>query len=200
MRGADFAAKFNEMSAAIAAEQVKALSRPQNADAYKVELPKEFAPPQGVEFKLDEANPLFAQAKAVALKYGLPQEGFSEFLGLVAGNQVASEQQITTARNAEIAKLGTTGPARIDALSTFYKATLGDADGQRLMSRLFTADDVKMAESLVSKLTNSGASFRSGTGREPPAQPGKVTEDQWKTMSPGERLDYSRSWGQGRAA
>jgi hypothetical protein len=132
----------------------------------------------------------------MAHEAGMSQENFSRMLGLYAGAQVSTEQHINAARNAEIAKLGATGPVRIDALSTFFKAYLGETEGRQLMARMFTAADVQIAERLVSKITaQGGASFR-GSGREPPEPQGKVSDDVFAKMTAGERLDYARRFDQ----
>lgn len=187
-------AHFNEIIARDAAAQSKALSLPAAPDAYKVELPKDFTPPAGVDFKFNEADPLLSQARTLAHELGIPQEGFSKLLGLYAGTQVASQQAIKTAHDAEVAKLGPTGPARVDAVTTVFKAVLGEAEGKQLASRLFTAADVQVAEKLVAKLTGQGT-FK-GTGREPPVQPGKVSEEEYGRMTPGQRWEYARSHDQ----
>jgi hypothetical protein len=187
-------AHFNEIIARDAAEQSRKLALPQAADAYKVELPTTFVPPEGIKYEFKADDPMLAQAKSLAHKLGIPQEGFSELLGLYAGAQVATAQQVTVARNAEIAKLGAAGPARVDAVTTVFKAVLGEAEGAQLASRMFTAADVQIAEKLVAKLTQTG-SFK-GSGREPPQQQGKVSEEQWKGMSHAQRLDYNRQFDQ----
>lgn len=187
---------FNEIIARDAAAQSAKLALPQTVDAYKVELPASFQPPQGVEFKIDDANPLWAQAKVWAHKFGISQEAFAEGIGLIAGDRIATAQQVNDAKTAEIAKLGATGPARVDAVTTVFKATLGDADGALLASRMFTARDVEVAEKLVAKLTSQGAATFRGNGREPPTQPGRVSEAEYAAMTPAQKWDYSRSFDQ----
>ena len=206
VKGKEFGEHYNAMAARIAAEDSRKLTLPQTADAYKVELPADFKPPEGVKFAFQADDPLLSQARTVAHELGIPQEGFSKLLGLYAGAQVATQQQITVARNAEIAKLGTTGPARIDALTTFFKAYVGESEGNQLMARMFTAGDVQIAEKMVAKITaQGGAGFRQ-TGREPPQPQGRVTDEEFKRMSAAERLDYTRKFDQrqfqnnGRAA
>jgi hypothetical protein len=185
------ATHLNEIIARDAAEAIRKQTLPQSPDAYKIELPKDFTPPQGVEFKFNDGDPLLAQARTMAQKHGISQEGFSELLGLYAGSQIASQQAIANARNAEIAKLGATGPTRIDTLTTFFKAHLGEAEGAQIMSRVFTASDVQVMEKLVSKMTNQGGSSFTGRGREAP-EPGKLNAEQIAKLSPAERLDYTR--------
>lgn len=191
---AALSAHYNQIIARDAAAQSQALSRPQTPDAYKIELPADFTPPAGVEFKFNDADPLLAQARTVAHENGLSQEGFSKLLGLYAGTQVSSAQAVKTAHDAEIAKLGPAGPARVTAVTTVFEAVLGSAEGKQLASRLFTAADVQIAEKLVAKLTGQGTFKQSG--REPPAAPGKVSQEDYNRMTPGQRWDYARSHDQ----
>ena len=194
MDEAAFAAHYAEIATRVAAEDSRRLTLPAKPEDYKVELPKDFTPPVGVEFKFNEADPLLAQARTVAHELGIPQEGFQKLLGLYAGAQVASEAQITAARQAEIAKLGPTGPSRVDAVTRWAEGVLGKAEGQQLASRMFTASDVQIFERLISKSTGSGT-FKS-TGREPPQAPGRLTADEVAKMSLPDQLAYARRFDQ----
>jgi hypothetical protein len=192
-------AQIRELLANKAAEDSKRLSRPQSPDAYKAELPADFKPPEGLNYQFNADDPLLAQAKAIAHAEGLSQEGFSRLLAVYAGSQVASQQQVAMARNAEIAKLGTTGPARIDALDAFFKASLGAADGAERMARIFTARDISIAEKEMAKMqgASSGANF-SQRGREAPPVPGRKSDEEVARMSPAQRLDYARGFDQSK--
>jgi hypothetical protein len=191
-----FRARYDELAAFKASQDVHRSTLPASANDYKAELPADFKIPDGVTFQFNPADPLLAQAQSVAHEAGLSQNQFSKLLAIYAGGQVSSAQQIQTARNAEVQKLGATGPSRIDALTTFFRAYLGEADGNETMARAFTAADVQRLEKLVSKITSQGgASFR-GNGREPPQQPGRLSDEQIKRLTPAERLDYSRQWDQ----
>lgn len=190
-----FAGFINEHVAFKAAEDSRKLTLPANPDAYKIELPTDFKPPEGIKFEFKPDDPLLSQAKTMAHEMGIGQENFSKLLSLYAGAQVATQAQITAARNAEVAKLGTAGPARIDALTTFFTAQLGETEGKQLMSRAFTASDVQVLEKLVTRMTSSGGSVR-GTGREPPEQAGRVSNEQFAKMSAADRLDYARKFNQ----
>jgi hypothetical protein len=198
-KAGDGGAEINELRAFKAAQESKALSRPQSADAYKAELPADFKPPEGINYQFNADDPLLAQAKAIAHAEGLSQEGFSRLLAVYAGSQVANQQQVTMARNAEIAKLGTTGPARIDALDAFFKATLGAADGAERMARIFTARDIAIAEKEMVKMqgASSGSNFRQG-GREPPPAPGRLSDEEHGRLTPAQKLDYARSFDQSK--
>ena len=164
---ADYAAErkqFNELATWKAAEDVRKGALPQTPDAYKMELPADFKPPAGVEFKLDTANPALGQLKSVAHKYGLTQAAVNELIGVYAGNEVGTQARIDAGRAAEVAKLGATGPARIDNVVRFLDSSgLG-----ALKSSLITAAQVEAWESHITKLTNQGGASFSQSHRVPP--------------------------------
>lgn len=190
---------YNEVVAFKAAEESKRLSRPQAPDAYKAELPADFKVPDGLAKPTFDANdPLLAQARAVAHAEGLSQEGFSKLLAIYAGSRVGEAQVITNARNAEIAKLGATGTARVDAIGTFLNATLGEAAGKQMVSRILTASDVEHWERLVAKFTSQGGATYRANGREAPEAPGRKSPEEIAKMTPAERLDYSRGFDQSK--
>ena len=188
------------MAARVAADDVRRLALPQNPDDYKIALPADFKPPEGIEFKFNEADPNLAQARAVMHDIDSGkisgQEAFSKLLGLYAGAQVASTAAINAARTAEVGKLGANGTARVTAVTTFFKSFLGEAEGAQLASRMFTARDIEIAEKLVQKVASQGgAPFRSN-GREPPQPAGRVSNEEFAKMSPAARIDYARRFDQ----
>lgn len=193
-----FATWINEHVAFKAAEDVKRLTLPTTPDAYKIELPADFKPPEGIKFEFKADDPLLAQARTMAHGMGISQENFSKLLGLYAGAQVATQQQITNARNAEIAKLGTTGPARIDALTTFFKAKLGDAAGAQRMARVLTASDVEIAEKEVALFSSQGGGSFRQTGRD--LETGKVDDATYDKMSYTEKKEYAERHSRNGAA
>lgn len=208
VKGKEFGEHFAALQARVAADDVRRNSLPANPDAYKVELPKDFQPPQGVEFKFNDGDPLLAQARTVMHEIDTGklsgQEAFTKLLGLYAGAQVATQTQITAARNAEMAKLGPAGTALVTATNTWL-----DAMGvPGLKGRMFTAQDVNDFAKLVGKFTNQGGASFTSRGREPPEPAGKVSDEAFKKMGPAERLDYARKFpqdqfqknGTGRAA
>jgi hypothetical protein len=181
---------INEHLAFKAAEDSKRLTLPADPNAYKAELPTDFVVPQGVEYKFNDADPLLAQAKILAHQLGIPQEGFSKLLGLYAGAQVSNQQVIDAARSAEVVKLGPTGPARVDAADTFFKAHLGEADGKQLMSRMVTASDFTIVEKLMARFASQGGGSFSTARRE--ADTGaKLTPEQYDKLSYSERKEYA---------
>jgi hypothetical protein len=194
-----FRAAYDELAAFKAGQDVRRSTLPAKPEDYKTEFSPDFKIPDGIKYEFNANDPLLAQARSVMhdIDQGKisGQQAFTKLLELYAGGQVSSQQQITTARNAEIQKLGATGPSRIDALTTFFRAYLGTDAGNRRMARIFTAQDVQDAEMEVSKITSGGVSFR-GNGREPPQREGVVSNEQYSRMNARERLDYNRQFDQ----
>lgn len=202
IKGTDFRTKFDELSAFKAADDVRRNALPAKPEDYKIELPKDFQAPQGVKYEFNSNDPLLAQARGVFhdIQQGKlsGQEAFSKLLGLYAGAQMSDQARITEARNAEIGKLGANGPARIDAVSTFFRSFLGDSEGAQLVNRMFTASDIQIAEKLVQKITSQGGNSFTGSGREPPDKQGRLSDEQVAKLSPAARLDYARQFDQSR--
>jgi hypothetical protein len=199
-----FGSWINEHVAFKAADDSRKLSLPQNADAYKVELPADFKPPEGIDFKFKSDDPLLSQARTMAHKMGISQESFSSLLGLYAGGQVATQQQIQAARTAEVAKLGTTGPARVAAVTTWAKAILGDAGGAQFAARMFTAGDVENVEKLITRFGSQGSGAFRTTGREADVAgrlpDGEAGEKQWSSMTYSQRKEYAEKFPQSNGA
>jgi hypothetical protein len=80
----------DELKAFKATEDSKRLTLPQKPDDYKIELPADFKPPEGVTFEFKADDPLMAQARTFAHQAGISQEGFSKLLSLHAASQVES--------------------------------------------------------------------------------------------------------------
>ncbi|WP_074830579.1 hypothetical protein [Bradyrhizobium lablabi] len=161
----------DELKTFKAAEDVRRGSLPQKADDYKLELPSDFKPPAGVDYKLDAANPALGQLKAVAHKHGLTQDAVTEILGLYAGNEVGTQAAIASARNAEIAKLGPTAPARVDAVTNWLAGIDSSADkgdAKALAGMLVTARHVEAFERIINKLTSQGTASFSQSHRVAP--------------------------------
>ena len=193
-------ASYDELAAFKAGLDVKRSTLPPSPNDYKAEFPADFKPPDGVKYEFKTDDPYLHQARVLFhdIDQGKVsgQEAFSKALALFAGNQVASAQERITRRNEEIAKLGPNGPARIDALVTFYRAYLGTEAGNRRVSHLWTAEDVQDAEVEVGKIMSQGGAQFRGNGRVPPEQAGRVSNEQYARMNAAERLDYNRQFKQ----
>jgi hypothetical protein len=129
---AKYADWVNQNAAAVAAERSRKLTLPQKPDDYKAEFTTAFKPPEGLgdpskplHGVMDPADPLIAQYRALAHKRGLDQETFSEGLDMIAALRVNEQTQIKAAYTAEMAKLGTAAPDRIDAVVQWVNAIAG---------------------------------------------------------------------------
>jgi hypothetical protein len=192
----DFGKHFNEVATRDAANEVKRLSLPQKPEEYKLELPKDFKLPQGVEFKLDTAKPEFSKFQQVAHKHGLAPDAVTDMLGVYAETLVGSQASIQQAYQAEINKLGANGPARVTAIDTFFTGLIGAQKAGELKKMMVTAGITEALESVVAKFSTQGAASFTQLHRETPEPQGRVSEEQWKTMSPAARLDYNRRFPQ----
>lgn len=192
-----FAEHLNAQTARIAADESRKLSLPATPEAYKTELPADFKAPAGIEFKFNDADPALAEARKLAHELGIPQDGFSKLLGVYAAAQVNTEAEIQTAKAAEVGKLGPTGPARVGAITTFLKATLGDADGAQVASRMFTASDVQIMEKLVAKFASQGTASFSQQHRDHSV--GKVDQATYDGMSYSQKKEYAAKHSNGQA-
>jgi hypothetical protein len=195
-----FRADYDRLVAFETGDKVRRSTLPPSPNDYKAELPADFKVPDGMKYEFKPDDPLLYQARQLFhdIDQGKisGQDAFSKALGLFAAGQVSSAQQIQNGQNAEIAKLGANGPTRVAALRTFWRAYLGEAAGERRFARVWTAQDVIDAEMEVSKITSQGAALFRGSGREPPQQAGRVSDEQFARMNDRDRLDYTRQFKQ----
>lgn len=192
----DFGKHFSEVMTRDAAEQSRRLALPQKPEDVKVELPKDFQVPQGIEFTLDASKPEFSKLQAAAVKHGLSQEAVSDLVGVYAETLVGSETTLNAAKQAEIAKLGANGPARVTTLETFFTGLVGVDKAKAISGMMVTSTIVQALETAAAKFASQGAASFSQQHREPNDRGGKVSEEQFAKMSPADRLDYTRKFDQ----
>lgn len=192
----EFGKHFNEVATRDAAEQVRRLSLPQKPEEYKLELPKDFKLPVGVEFKFDPAKPEYSKFQQIAVKHGLTQDAVTDLLGTYAETMVGTQQSTEAWKAAEVQKLGANGPARVTAVETFLNGVIGSDKSKQLMSVMVSAGAVEAFESLVGKFSTQGTASFTQAFREPREANGRVSNEQFAKMSGAERLDYTRRFDQ----
>lgn len=193
----EFSDHLNGLTTRVAAEDSRKLSLPATPGDYKVEIPQDFKPPAGIEFKFDDADPVLAEARNVAHALGISQEGFSKLLGLYASAQVNSASQVQAAQSAEIAKLGPTGPARVTAIETFFGGILGNPDeGKRIAARMFTADDVTRMEKVVARFASQGGALFSQQHRD--HAPPRMDSAAYEKLTYSEKKEYAAKFSNGQ--
>lgn len=176
----------SELVARDAVEASRKLTLPQKLEDYKLELPKDFKAPEGMTAPaFDDANPLTARFRETALKHGLTQDAASDLLAIYAAGQIDDQATQKKAFDGEVAKLGVTGPQRIDAIKTWLKATGAEA----LADTLWTAGIVQSYEGLMQKFTG-GSSF---SQQHRDAADNKPSEDEYSSWSYGEKREYATS-------
>lgn len=181
----------NGNAAAVAAEQSRKLTIP-TPDKYEPKLPADFTPPAGLEFKIDAADPLIANYRNLAHEFGLDQTQFSKGLGLIAAMRVGEQQQIKAAYDAEVAKLGAAGTARVDAVMQWINA-VGGPDAKPLADMMKIAPlaaTVQAFENMMKKFQTQGAA--PGNAAHAVAAPERPSAEAWAKMSFSERMDFAR--------
>src|ERR1700687_3311053 len=176
--------------------ELRKASLPASAADYKAELPENFEMPAGVEFKINETDPLLIDARNWAHSKGMDQLAFSELVGLYASSKAKEAAQLNAAHAAEVAKMGFSGVQRVTALEVWLRGVVGDKLAGPMRSMMVTAYIVKGLETLQSKFSSQGAASFSQAHREPRDPAGRATDAEHAAMTPAQRLDYARSFDQ----
>jgi hypothetical protein len=120
--------------------------------------------PQGLEFKLNENDPIVAQYRNFALESGLDQTQFTKGVDLIAALRLSEAQKFAEAQKAEVTKLGAAAHARVDAVKGWLGAMAGDkaADLVRVLETWPIAATVEALENMMQKYGTHGAANFSG--------------------------------------
>jgi hypothetical protein len=152
-----------------ALEKSKALTRPQTPADYKFSLSPEFKAPQGVEFKLNENDPLVGKYRDFAHRHGFDQNQFSEGLDLIGAMRLEEHQQFAHAKTAELNKLGPNSHARVSAVVQWMASLAGDKAraAVRVLEQAPVATTIEALETIMHKYGTQGAAPFNGGGRDP---------------------------------
>jgi hypothetical protein len=143
------------------------------------------------------SGPLIGMAKEFAHKHGIDQDGFSKMMGLFASYQLNEERRFKEAQAAEVQKLGSNAPGRIDAIATFLESQVGSELAGALRRSMFTAQQVTAYERLMRNFVSQGVGGRPAGGRDGAgSQPERATEEQISRMSYSERQAYAAKFDQ----
>jgi hypothetical protein len=180
-------------------EESRKATMPAEPSGYTLDLPEDFPMPDDVRFewKADDPvlGPMIARAKEFAFANGLDQSGFSKMMGLYAATQLHEAKAISDWQAREVQTLGAAGSVRVDAVKQFLRGHLGEAPAKSLIDGMHTAAQISAYESLMKKFTSQGAASFSQIGRDNTPK-GRVSDEEYAAMSPGQRLDYARSFDQ----
>lgn len=127
---------------------------------YRAELPADFKPPAGVEFKFDASDPSLVAARMWAHSKGLSQDDFSQLLSLHASHVAGQEAVLAERARAEIQKAGPNAPQRVDAVGKWLDSFMGTKDAAPIRATICTDSHLRFMEAVMTKLTSQGsASF-----------------------------------------
>lgn len=160
-------------TAAKAAERMAGV--PDKAEGYELKLPEGVKLPDGIE--LNAKDPRLIAGREMALKYGIPQEGFEQFAAMIATNDAtmieqtikAADEQFQAATAESLKQLGPQSEARVAAVRDGLVARLGAEQGAVLGKLLMGKEIVEAFEAVLKSGTSFNASGRTG---EP--EPGKI--------------------------
>jgi hypothetical protein len=196
-------AEWVSAAAEKAAKDANLLSLPVKPSDYKLELPADFKAPEGVKFTFNPADPIkgpvINAAREWAKTNNLTQEQFGQLLGLYAGSQAHEAKMISDGAKAQRDLLGPAGTARIDAVSRWLKAEVGDDLARPLLQTLVTEKHVRAYETMIQKKTSQGAGGFRTTGREAPEADGRLPsgpegEKIWNGMSYTQKKEYTEKF------
>lgn len=191
----EFGDHYKQLTTQLAAEEVRRNALPKAASDYKMDLPKDFQLPTGMQWQWKTDAPEFGKFREAALKHGLSQDAVTDLAGIYAGMQVGEAANFEALKRADMEKLGANSAARITALETFFAGVLGADDAKAVKMGLYSSGMVTAMEKLVAKFATQGHGSFSQHGREP-GKPGRVSEEEYNRMTPAQRWDYSRSFDQ----
>ena len=183
------------------AEDSRRAQMPASADLYELSMPSDFTPPAGTgEWKFDTENAVTGSTLGMVMEWafanGLDQSQFSRLLSFYAGHQLHEQRQFNEARAAEIAKLGATGASRIDAVNTWLEAMCGSQLAGAVRRTLFTSDQVRAMEALISKFTSQGVSGSPGAHRDGGHRENRLSEADYQKLSFHEKTEYAKRFDQ----
>lgn len=177
----------------------KQLTLPATAADYKAELPADLKLPEGIAFKLDDSNPAFLAARQFAHEAGLSQTDFSNLIGIYAAEKIQDAQTFNAARAAEVQKLGTNGPLRVDAVTTWLRGQVGEDLGKALAGMMWTEKAVRGFEKLMNNVTSQGAADFTQRGRDT-SDSRAVSDETWNSWSFGQKQNWQRTGDPNKAA
>ncbi len=171
--------------------------RPESADLYQVEVSREeIGLPEGVDFNLDEKDPLLDWWKETAHSNGYTNEQFN--IGI--NKYLKREFEGMPNLDSERADLGENAQARINRVELWARKTAGDELFNDIQFAMGNAKSVMFLE----KLMRAGGGVDMGSGDS--SIPGKLTRAEvkamqddpryWKTQDPAYVDKVNNAWKQ----
>jgi hypothetical protein len=148
-------------------EDLRKATVPAAPEAYEAKLPADLKLPGGQEYKFDVNDPSLIAARNLAHSKGWSQNDFSEALGIFASHIAGQEALIAEQSRAEIAKAGVNAPQRMDAVTRWITAEVGEADAKPIRATIVTDAHLRFYERLMNKISSQGSASFSQQHRVP---------------------------------
>tara|TARA_R110002110_G_scaffold188520_8_gene396571 strand:+ start:2398 stop:3237 length:840 start_codon:yes stop_codon:yes gene_type:complete len=162
-RGGKTAEEWDVEARAKITEELSAESlagRPETSEAYEYVMPDDLELPEGVEWTMDENDPLLAWWKTTAFNNGMTQEQFNAGVGDYIKQQAGSLPDY----DKEMKALGENAQRRVDGANLWAKANLSEGAFSALESYMTEAKGIELVEEIMG-LTKVG---RMNPGGEAP--------------------------------
>ena len=95
-------------------------------------------------------------------------------MGPYASHHAQQEAALAERSRQEIAKIGTNGPQRVDAVSKWITGIVGEADARPIRATIVTDSHLRFYEAIMSKIVSQGAASFSQSHRVPAEDSGKI--------------------------
>jgi hypothetical protein len=151
-----------------AQDDLRKATVPPTADAYELKISPDTKLPGNVEFRFDGNDPSMVAARNWAHSKGLDQSAFSELLTLYASHVAQQETAMAERSRAEVARAGVNAPQRMDAVTRWITAEVGEADAKPIRATIVTDAHLRFYERMMTKVASQGAASFSAAHRVPP--------------------------------
>lgn len=160
--------EFSTLSAFKGAADAKLAEVPADMKDYPLALPDGFKLPEGVEMKVNEADPRLPILREHAKENGWTKAEFQHALALDAKIKIQDMQAEQVRVIGEQAKLGDKFPARREAMASYIKANLSKDEAASLEPVVTSASAFNAIEKLIAK---ANANAIPGNTPQPAPQP-----------------------------
>jgi transcriptional regulator with XRE-family HTH domain len=157
-----------EMMQRQAVDDQRRLTLPTTPEAYEARLPADLQLPGGQTYVFNPNDPSMVAARQLAHAKGWSQSDFSDALGIFASHIAGQEAALAERSAAEVAKAGANAPQRVDAVSRFITAEMGETEGKQIRSLIVTDSMLRFMERLMTKISSQGAASFSQQHRAAP--------------------------------
>ena len=151
-----------------AQDDLRAATRPASPEAYEARLPADLKLPAGQTYTFDQNDPSLVAARNWAHAKGLSQDDYSQVLGIYASHVVQQEAALAERSRAEVEKAGANAPQRVDAVTRWITAEVGEADARPIRATIVTDAHLRFYEKLMNKISSQGTASFSQSHRVPP--------------------------------